>query len=199
MDSRLDLLPHFYTLFGTKSNYSAIADLHTLPAYASLFQVAVFPPVVVWQRILTVEILQLLCSRHYSPTANATTAPSVLSLPCRARLNCQPSIEISHSPTNYFSSLHSTELVKVKVKVKVMLRTMVSRPVCLGIKHPFEAYDQIVITVWRWQAFCCGALSLTRGRVCHLPESQSAVVSLLSVCTIYILHVIKRMYICMYV
>jgi hypothetical protein len=43
-----------------------------------------------------------------------------------------------------------------------------------------------------------GALSLTRGRVCHLPKSQSAVVSLLSVCTIYILHVIKRMYICMY-
>jgi hypothetical protein len=30
---------------------------------------------------------------------------------------------------------------------------------------------------------------------CHLPESQSAVVSLLSVCTIYILHVIKRLYI----
>jgi hypothetical protein len=42
-------------------------------------------------------------------------------------------------------------------------------------------------------------LSLTRGRVCHLPESQSAVVSLLSVCTICILHVIKRMYICMYI
>jgi hypothetical protein len=40
-----------------------------------------------------------------------------------------------------------------------------------------------------------GALSLTSGRVCHLPESQSAVVSLLSVCTIYILHVIKRMYV----
>jgi hypothetical protein len=45
-------------------------------------------------------------------------------------------------------------------------------------------------------AFWCGAHSLTRGRVCHLPESQSVVVSLLSVCTIYILHVIKRMYVC---
>jgi hypothetical protein len=37
--------------------------------------------------------------------------------------------------------------------------------------------------------------SLTRGRVCPLPESQSVVISLLSVCTIYILHVIECMYI----
>jgi hypothetical protein len=36
---------------------------------------------------------------------------------------------------------------------------------------------------------------LTRGWVCHLPESQSAVISLLSVRTIYILHVIKCVYI----
>jgi hypothetical protein len=43
------------------------------------------------------------------------------------------------------------------------------------------------------------SLSLTRGRVCHLPESIAEVVSLLSVCTIYILHVMKRMYIYMYV
>jgi hypothetical protein len=37
------------------------------------------------------------------------------------------------------------------------------------------------------------ALSLTRGRVRRLLESHSAVISLLSVCTIYILHVIKYM------
>jgi hypothetical protein len=41
----------------------------------------------------------------------------------------------------------------------------------------------------------CGALSLTRGRVCRLPELQSAVISLLSVRKIYIIHVIKCMYI----
>jgi hypothetical protein len=38
------------------------------------------------------------------------------------------------------------------------------------------------------------ALSLTIGRVCRLPESQSAVISLLSLCTIYILHVTKCIY-----
>jgi hypothetical protein len=45
------------------------------------------------------------------------------------------------------------------------------------------------------RVFWCGALSLTRGRVCRFPESQSAVISLLLVCTICILHVIKCMYI----
>jgi hypothetical protein len=57
---------------------------------------------------------------------------------------------------------------RFKVKVKVMLRPTVSRPVCLGIKHPSGVYDQIFITVRQMRVCSCGALSLTRGRVCRL-------------------------------
>jgi hypothetical protein len=49
-----------------------------------------------------------------------------------------------------------------------MLRSAVSRPVCLGIKHPSGAYDQIFITFRQLRVCWCGALSLARGRVCRL-------------------------------
>jgi hypothetical protein len=49
-----------------------------------------------------------------------------------------------------------------------MLRPTVSRPVCLGVKDSSETYDQIFITVRQLRVCWCGALSLTRGRVCRL-------------------------------
>jgi hypothetical protein len=48
-----------------------------------------------------------------------------------------------------------------------MLQPTVSRP-SPGVKHPFDPYDQIFIIVRQLRVCWCGALSLTRERVCHL-------------------------------
>jgi hypothetical protein len=61
----------------------------------------------------------------------------------------------------------STRVVTI-FNVKVMLRPTVSRPVCLCVKHPSGAYDQIFITVRQLRVCWCGALSLTRERVWRL-------------------------------
>jgi hypothetical protein len=55
-----------------------------------------------------------------------------------------------------------------KVEVTVILWPMVSKPACLGVKHPSVAQDQILITVRQLQICWCGTPSLMRGQVCHL-------------------------------
>jgi hypothetical protein len=54
------------------------------------------------------------------------------------------------------------------LRLSLMLPPTVSRVVCLGIKHPSGAYEQIFITVRQSRVCWCGAHSLTRRWVCRL-------------------------------
>jgi hypothetical protein len=53
-------------------------------------------------------------------------------------------------------------------EVEVMLQPTVNQPVCLDVKHPSGAYDQIFITIIQLWVCWCGVISLTRERVCHI-------------------------------
>jgi hypothetical protein len=56
----------------------------------------------------------------------------------------------------------------MNLSLSLILWPTVSQTVCLGIKQPSGAYDQIFITVRQLQVCWRGALSLTREWVCHL-------------------------------
>jgi hypothetical protein len=83
---------HLYTRLGTTSNYSATDNLHNLSQHPlCLFQLTVSLPAVPWQRLLTVEILQLHALRS-----------TVYSLPYRIPVNCQLN---SNAPIVFFLTI----------------------------------------------------------------------------------------------
>jgi hypothetical protein len=63
-------------------------------------------------------------------------------------------------------------------------------------RAPSGAYDHIVVTVWQLQSCLCGASSLTRGLVCLLSESSSAVIchNVKDIYILYVTHVNKRIH-----
>jgi hypothetical protein len=66
-----------------------------------------------------------------------------------ARLPFSSPPTTSRATVEVFDPASTREWCNSHLKVKVMLRPKVSRPVCLRIKHPSVAYDQIFITVRR--------------------------------------------------
>jgi hypothetical protein len=58
---------------------------------------------------------------------------------------------------NSFRPTASHIILRLPPLLSLVLRPMVSRPVCLGIKHPSGAYDQIFVTVR-----CCGFIDVGR-------------------------------------
>jgi hypothetical protein len=75
---------------------------------------------------------------------------------------------ISHFTLTLHLFLCQSQSQSQSLSFSLVLRSTVSRPIYLGIKHPSGAYDKIFITVRQLRVYWCDALSLTRGCVCRL-------------------------------
>jgi hypothetical protein len=103
---------------------------------------------------------------HYSMQTASSTAGSSASV--FMSLPATDCLTAPHGRSSWLALASHLTNWESKSKSKLCYDRRFSRPVCLGVKHPSGAYDQIFITVRQLQACWCGALSLTRGRVCRL-------------------------------
>jgi hypothetical protein len=140
---------------------TALSLIHTLQfttAHNKSSQSTASSPVVAWWRIPTMFYASVLT---FLPAGDCPTTNSLLQL-------TNPQAGGHLSPTSYSSNWRLKTLL---MSLSLMLRPTVSRPVCLGIKHPSGACDRIFISVrnteyvWQLRSWFRGAPSLTRGRV----------------------------------
>jgi hypothetical protein len=139
----------------TASNYSAVANSHTLQfttARAKSFQSAVSPAAVAWW--------QILCFHAHVLTGWRLPNFSLFWLPPQ---NCSEPYS-SWWPSRTDLLLSSTQLSQeVEVEVEVKLRPTASRSVCLVSCSHLEPMTRFLFSVWQLRVSCCGAPSLTRG------------------------------------
>jgi hypothetical protein len=136
-------------------------------------------------RVCRLQLLLAFAGAVILGSESCGTHDSILLSEIRHSPNLEGQVLVFISPTNRATQLYSQVLGSpfvasydsqgygggirtFLVESSLMLRPKVSRPVCLGIKHPCGAYDQIFITVRQLLVYWCRALSLTRGRVCRL-------------------------------
>jgi hypothetical protein len=98
-------------------------------------------------RLLTTSNYSVIVNRHTLPITRAQVKSSQSAFTSRSLVT---DLNNGDSSASTFTSLLSGEYLTTErllswVELSFMLRPTVSRPVCLGIKHPFGAYDQIFI------------------------------------------------------